>query len=139
MADGFGLALQKGIRAALVADTDVAAIVGARIYDEPPQDVTFPYMRFGNIEPAAFDTDTTEGALVSIGIEAHSRAASGRVEAMQMVEAVKAALHRQEASVTVSGHNLVELIFETFSATRDGDGRGYTAVIVLQAMVEKTA
>lgn len=139
MADGFGLALQKGIRAALVADADVAAIVGTRVYDEPPQDVAFPYMRFGNIEPGAFDTDTTEGARVSIGMEAHSRAASGRVEAMQMVEAVKAALHRQEASVTVSGHTLVELIFETFSATRDGDGRGYTAVIVLQAMVEKTA
>jgi hypothetical protein len=139
MADGFALALQKGVRASLVADAGVAAIVGSRVYDEPPQDVVFPYIRFGGIEPAAFDTDTTEGAEVTISLEAHSRSASGRVEAVQMVEAIRAALHRQEESVSVSGHNLVEMIFQTFSATRDDEGRGYTAVIVLQATLEETA
>lgn len=139
MADGFALSIQKGIRAALAADATVSGIVGTRIYDEPPQDVTFPYMRFGDIQPSAFDTDTTEGAEVSISVEAHSRSASGRVEAVQMVEAVKEALHRQELSVTVAGHNLVELIFQTYYVTRDDEGRGYTAVIVLQAMLEETA
>jgi hypothetical protein len=139
MADGFSLALQKGLRAALAANSGVTSIVSTRIYDEPPQNVTFPYIRFGDIEPSAFDTDTTEGSLVSVSIEAHSRSASGRVEAAQMVEAVKEALHRQEASVTVAGHTLVELIFQTFSVTRDGEGRGYTAVIALQAMLEETA
>jgi hypothetical protein len=53
-----------------------------------------------------------------------------------MVEAVRAALHRQEASVTVTGFTLVELIFQTYSVTRDPDGRGYTAVIALQALLE---
>ena len=139
MADGFLLSLQKGLRAALAADTDVTAIVSSRIYDEPPQNVSFPYVRFGDITPAAFDTDTIEGALVTVSIEGHSRSPSGRVEAAQMVEAVKAALHRQELSVTVQGHTLVELIFETFSVTRDAEGRGYTAVIVLQAMLEDNA
>jgi hypothetical protein len=139
MADGFALALQKGIRAALAANSGVTALVGARIYDEPPQNVTFPYIRFGDIDPSAFDTDTIEGALTGLSIEAHSRSASGRVEAVRMVEAVKAALHRQEAAVTVSGHTLVELIFQTYSVTRDGEGRGYTAVISLQAMLEKPA
>lgn len=139
MADGFSLALQKGLRAALAANSGVTSIVSTRIYDEPPQNVTFPYIRFGDIEPSAFDTDTTEGSLVSVSIEAHSRSASGRVEAAQMVEAVKEALHRQEASVTVEGHTLVELIFQTFSVTRDDEGRGYTAVIALQAMLEETA
>jgi hypothetical protein len=136
MADGFLLSLQKGLRAALAADTDVTAIVSSRIYDEPPQNVSFPYLRFGDITPAAFDTDTIEGALVTVSIEGHSRSPSGRVEAAQIAEAVKAALHRQELSVTVQGHTLVELIFETFSVTRDAEGRGYTAVIVLQAMLE---
>ena len=139
MADGFALALQKGIRATLAANAGVSALVGTRIYDEPPQNVTFPYMRFGDIEPSAFDTDNTEGSLAGISIEAHSRSASGRVEAVQMVEAVKEALHRQEASVTVTGFTLVELIFQTYSVTRDGEGRGYTAVISLQAMLEENA
>jgi hypothetical protein len=139
MADGFGLALQKGILAALRANSGVTALVSTRIYDEPPQNVTFPYMRFGEIQPSAFDTDTTEGSIVGLSVEAHSRSASGRVEATQMVEAVKEALHRQEASVTVTGHTLVELIFQTYSVTRDDEGRGYTAVIALQAMLEETA
>jgi hypothetical protein len=91
------------------------------------------------IDPEAFDTDTIEGALVTVTFECHSRSASGRVEAVSIAEAIKAALHRQEASVTVTGHNLVELIFETYSATRDSEGRGYTAVVALQAMLEATA
>lgn len=139
MADGFALALQKGLRAALVANSGVTNLVSTRIYDEPPQDVVFPYARFLAIEPLAFDTDTTEGAEVTVTFECHSRSASGRVEAVQVAEAIRAALHRQEAAVTVSGYNLVELIFETYSVTRDSEGRGYTAVVALQAMLEETA
>jgi hypothetical protein len=136
MADGFALALQKGLRAALVANAGVTALVSTRVYDEPPQGVTFPYLRFGDITPNAFDTDTKVGASVDISLEANSRSASGRVEAVQIVEAVNAALHRQEASVTVTGFTLVELIFETHNVTRDPDGRGYTAVIALRALLE---
>jgi hypothetical protein len=136
MADNFALATQKGIRAALVANSGVTDLVSSRIYDEPPQDVTFPYVRFNTIAPNAFDTDTAEGALVDISLEAHSQSASGRVEAVGIAEAVKQALHRNEASVTVAGYTLVELIFETISVTRDNDGRGYTAVVSLQAMLD---
>jgi len=77
MADNFALALQKGLRTRLAATSDLTNIVSTRIFDEPPQGVTFPYVRFGDITPAAFDTDTELGAQVSIGIECHSRSASG--------------------------------------------------------------
>jgi flagellar basal body-associated protein FliL len=136
MADGFALAIQKGLRTTLVANAGVSAIVSTRIYDEPPQNVVFPYLRFDQITANVFDTDSTAGSSVDITIEANSRSASGRVEAVQMVEAVRAALHRQEANVTVTGFTLVELIFQTYSVTRDTDGRGYTAVIALQALLE---
>ena len=136
MADGYGLATQKGLLAALRAAGDVTDLVSTRIYDEPPQDVVFPYLRFNTIQPNAFDTDTIEGALVDISFEAHSRSASGRVEATQIAEAVQAALHRQEASVTITGFDLIELIFEAISVTRDNGGRGFTAVVSFQAMLE---
>lgn len=136
MADGYALATQNGMLAALKAASGVTNLVASRIYDEPPQDVVYPYLRFNTIQPNAFDTDTAEGALVDISFEAHSRSASGRVEATQIAEAVQAALHRQETSVTVSGYTLVELIFDAISVTRDNDGRGYTAVISLQAMLD---
>ena len=136
MADSYALAMQKGLLSALKANDGVKALVSTRIYDEPPQDVVFPYLRFNEISPVVFDTDTTEGALVDVSFEAHSRSASGRVQAVKIVEAVKNALHRQGASVTVDGFNLVDLLFEAISATRDKDGRGYTAVILFQAMLE---
>lgn len=136
MADGYALATQKGLLAALKAASGVTDLVSTRIYDEPPQDVVYPYLRFNTIQPSAFDTDTAEGSIVDISLEAHSRSASGRVEATRIVEAVKSALHRQESAVTVDGYTLVELIFDTISVTRDGDGRGYTAVIALQAMLD---
>jgi hypothetical protein len=136
MADGYALATQVGVLAALKANSGVTNLVSSRIYDEPPQDVVFPYLRFNTIQPNAFDTDTSQGALVDISLEAHSRSASGRVEAAQIAEAVQAALHRQETSVTVVGYTLVELIFSAISVTRDSEGRGYTAVIALQAMLD---
>ena len=136
MADDFALGLQKGVRAALVADAGVSALVGAKIYDEPPSSAVLPYVRFGDISPSAADTDSTEGAEVQIGLIAHSRPVAGRVEAVQIVEAVKNALHRQETAVTVTGFNLVQLIFQTYAATRDPEGRGYTATISLRATVE---
>lgn len=136
MADGFALALQVGLRAALAADAGVTALVAGRIYDEPPSDVVFPYLRFGDISPDAFDTDSKEGALVEVGLVAHSQSASGRVEAAQIIEAAKNALHRQESSVTVPGFTLVELIFQTHVTRRDPEGRGYTATLALRAMLE---
>ena len=129
MSDGYALATQVGVLAALKANSGVTSLVSTRIYDEPPQDVVFPYLRFNTIQPNAFDTDTAQGALVDISLEAHSRSASGRVEATQIAEAVQAALHRQEASVSIAGYTLVELIFEAISVTRDSEGRGFTAVI----------
>ena len=35
--------VQKGVRAALVADSNITALVSTRVYDEPPQNVTYPY------------------------------------------------------------------------------------------------
>jgi len=58
------------------------------------------------------------------------------VEGMHVVGAVNESLHRQETSVTVTGFTFVEIIFEAFSAPRDNEGRGFTAVMSLQAMLD---
>jgi len=138
MADGFGLALQKGIRTRLINYTDLTALISTRVYDEPPADVVFPYLRFVEVQPRIFDVDDKTGARVDLTMRAHSRSASGRVEATQVVEAVRAALHRQESNVTTTGFNLIELIFDDYFAERDADGRGYTAYISFNVMMEAT-
>jgi len=136
MADGFGLALQKGIRTRLINYSDLTALISTRVYDEPPADVVFPYLRFVEVQPRIFDVDDKTGARVDLTMRAHSRSASGRVEATQVVEAVRTALHRQETSVTAAGFNLIELIFDDYFAERDADGRGYTAYISFNVMME---
>lgn len=137
MADGYALALLRGLRATLAANSGLTALVGARIYDEPPASAAFPYLRFTAIDPTAFDTDGTEGAEVQIGMEANSALTGGRVEAVRIVEAVKDALHRNEGDVMVAGFNLIELIFQTYTAARDPDRDRYVATISLRATVEK--
>lgn len=135
MSDGFALALQKSVRATLAADSAVSGYVAGRIYDEAPTSVSHPFIRFGNITPSADDTDGSTGAEVSLNIEAFSQA-TGRVEATQIAEAVRAALHRQESSVSLTGFNLIEMRCEQYVVTRNSDDRGHTASVILTAMLQ---
>src|SRR5690606_3291118 len=121
MADSYALALQKGVVAALKANAGVSALVGARVYDEPPQKPVLPYIRLGNIVPRPLRTDGKQAARVNFGIEVHSRPDAGRVEATQIAEAVVAAL--DEAPVTVAGLALVYLFWITTTVGRADDGQ----------------
>ena len=131
----FALELQKGVRAALVADSNITALVSTRVYDEPPQNVTYPFVRFGDLQPRSMDTDGTTGAEVTFNVEAYSQT-TGRVEATQIAEAVRNALHRSEGSVTLSGINVIELRCETYVVDRDREGRGHNGNIIFSAMLE---
>jgi hypothetical protein len=135
MSNSFALELQKGVRATLVANSGVTALVVARVYDEPPQNVTYPFVRFGDIQPRSMDTDGSTGADVTFNIEAYSQT-TGRVEATQIAEAVRTALHRQEGSVSLTGFNLIEMRCETYVVDRDREGRGHNANIIFTALME---
>lgn len=135
MSDGFALELQKGIRAALVADSSITDIVSTRIYDEAPQSPTYPFIKFGSIEPQADDTDGSTGADVSLTLMAFSRE-TGRVQASRIAEAVRAALHRQEEAVSLTGFHLIELICETYFVDQENDERGHIATIILSANIQ---
>lgn len=135
MSNSFALELQKGVRATLVANSGVTALVAARVYDEPPQNVTYPFVRFGDIQPRSMDTDGSTGADVTFNIEAYSQT-TGRVEATRIAEAVRTALHRQEGSVSLTGFNLIEMRCETYVVDRDREGRGHNANIIFTALME---
>jgi len=135
MSNGFALEVQKGVRTTLLAASDVTDLVSTRVYDEPPTPVAYPFIRFGNITPSADDTDGSLGAEVSFEIEAFTQT-TGRVEATQIAEAVRAALHRQEGSVTLTGFNLIEMRCENYVVVRNADERGHRASVILTAMLE---
>lgn len=132
MGDDFAIKSWAGVRAALLADAGVAALVGARVVDEPGAGIALPYIRLGRLEPVADDTDGTQGALVQMGLEAHSRPLSGgRIEALRICEAMRAALHRRPDLVTVTGANVCEVEVQTFTATRAADGSTYLGILAL--------
>jgi hypothetical protein len=135
MSNSFALELQKGIRAALVANSGVTALVSTRVYDEPPQNVTYPFVRFGDIQPRSADTDGSTGAEVTFNVETYSQT-TGRVEATQIAEAIRTALHRSEGSVTLAGFNLIELRCETYVVDRDREGRGHNGNVIFSAILE---
>jgi len=136
MADGYALDLQQGIRAALVADAGITALVGARVYDKPPHSPTYPFIRFGNFSVDPEDTDCTLSAFVTVSIEVHSQSISGSVEAQQIVEAIYSVLHRGELSVTLVNYTLVELIERTSLVTRNSGGEAFTGVAVYRAFLD---
>ena len=44
--------MRKGVPAVLVAGSNITAIVSTRVYDEPPQNVTYPFVRYGDLNRA---------------------------------------------------------------------------------------
>lgn len=135
MARGYALALQAALIATLNADADIVALVGARVYDEPPQKAQRPYIRIGGIEPRPLRSDCGRAATVTFGIEAHSRPdTSGRGEATKCAEAIVAAL--DEAPLTVADFTVVQLHWLTQDVTRDADGKGYTAIAAFSTILD---
>ena len=135
MADRYALALQKALVAKLKADAGVVALVGARIYDQPPQAALRPYVRIGGIEPRPLRTDGKAAASLTFGIEAHSRpVTSGRVEVTKCAEAIVAAL--DEADLTVAGYEAVQVQWQTQTVSQDSDGESYTAIVAFDALLD---
>jgi len=132
--DGPALALQAALVDALKAHAAVAALVAARVYDEPPQGVGFPYVRVGTIDlrPLRLSARTDED--IAFSIEAHSRPVAGRVEASRIAHAVREAL--DDAALSVTGYTLEWCQFTTQAVSRAADGKSYIATIAFEAALE---
>ena len=129
-------ATMAGLRAALLADAGLVALVGQRVVDEPATSIAFPYVRFGRIEPVQDDTDGTLGGIVQVGLEVHSRPeAGGRTEAARICGAIRAALHRQD-TLTVPDFTLSEIEVQTWTVERLQDGASYEGRVALQVHLD---
>lgn len=135
MADDASLALQAALVQALKADSSVSGLVTSRVYDEPPQGLSFPFIRVGNIDARPYRDSCTVADEVTFSIECHSRPESGRVEAARMAAAVRAAL--DQAALTVVGHTLEWLDFTAQTVIRAADGKSYIATVAFEASLAK--
>jgi len=127
------LALQKALYARLAEDTDLAALVAMRIYDNVPGDTGFPYLTLGDAQVEDWSAGDVMGAEHRLTFNAYTRG-GGRAEAKAILGAVNAALH--DAELTLEGHCLVNLLFLSAETAREADGATWRGTIRFRAVTE---
>jgi hypothetical protein len=127
------LALQKAIVAALKADPAVVAVVGDRIYDNPPTNPPFPYITIGPDDTLPDRANCYFGDDVTLQIDAWSRS-PGFQEVKRAADAVRDAL--EDAPLTLDGFRLVDITLDAVRTLRDPDGLTSHAAITFKALTE---
>lgn len=128
-------ALAAAIRARALADAGVKAALGdpARLYDDPPPDPVFPYLTIGRIETRAADASGVAALDHAVTLHVWSRH-GGRAEALDVIAALRAALH--DAPLSVAGCKLIFIFVQFADVFRAGDGRTTHGVLRLRALTE---
>lgn len=126
-------ALLAAMRAALLADAEVGAQVGARIHDDAPADAIFPYVTLGRVETRAADSSGADALEHAVTLHVWSRH-GGRAEALSVVAAMRAALHN--AALVIEGRRLVLMLAVFSDIFRSGDARTTHGVLRLRAITE---
>lgn len=128
-------ALQQAIIERLTADADViAALGGARVYDDVPLRGEFPCLTFGPSTVRDWSTASDSGQEHSVTVNVWSRG-HGRKEALAVLAAVEAAL--DDASLTLDGHRLINLRHESSDVRRDQDGETFLGIGRFRAVTEE--
>lgn len=110
--------IQQSIYQALVSDTSLMDKVEA-VYDNVPQDTTYPYVVIGDDTSVQWDTDDTVGSENTLTLHVWSRY-YGRGEVKDIMQAIYACLHRRELEVT--GAHTVTCEFDFGESFLDPDG-----------------
>lgn len=127
-------ALRAAIHDALVADGAViAALGGAKIYDEPPRNAAFPYVTLGDARVLDASADLGVVQEHQLTLHAWSRQ-GGHKEAHIIAGALLSAL--DDAPLSPAGHRLVNLRFAIADIRREADGRTYHALLRFRAVTE---
>lgn len=129
------LALAQALRNTLLADAGCRALLGSppRIYDEQPGEPIYPFATLGDVQTRPADAASAEALDHAITLHAWSRH-GGKSEALQVIAALRAALH--DRAVAVSGRRLVLLLASFADVFRTGDGRSFHGVLRLRALTE---
>jgi hypothetical protein len=115
------IALRRAMRARLADEADLlAALGGAKIYDEAPRGAEAPYLLFSDARLRDWSTADGRGAeqFVTISIVSAQR---GVAEALAIAELIIGALN--EASLALDGHHLVDLRHQATDSRREQNGR----------------
>lgn len=126
-------ALLAAVRDALLAHSELAALIGARVYDDAPPEAIFPYVTVGRVDTRPSDASNAAALEHGVTLHAWSRY-GGRAETLNIVAAIRDALHH--AALDVEAQRLVLLLVTFTDVFRSGDGRTTHGVVRLRAVTE---
>jgi hypothetical protein len=127
-------ALRVAVHDALVADAALTTLLGgAKVYEEPPRAVAFPYVTLGEARIADYSAGGEPGQEHQLTLHAWSRQ-GGHREAHRIAGALLQAL--DDAPLALTDHTLVNLKFSVADVRREADGRTYHALVRFRAVTE---
>ena len=126
---------QRLVYQRLIADDGVHALIGDRVYDQPPASVEYPYISFGASSTYLDDADCIPTRIVSLQIDVWSTYQGGNKEANDAVDAMKAALHDYEADLDNNALALLQV--RGMQVFRDADGLTTHGFVRVEAIIEE--
>ena len=130
------LAMQRAIVAALAADSELVAAIGARIYDTPSPAATFPYLTIGDDDVRDDSAEGIDAAEMTVQVNVWSRpsARPGWGECKAIAARVVKVI--DQSLPVLDGFAVVSLDYEATNYLRDPDGLTRRAVITFNALVD---
>ena len=127
-------ALQRAIYHRLSSDAGLTRLLGGpSIYDQPPQETSYPYLALGQSVVRDWSTGTETGEEHILTVHVWSRA-SGMRETQEIMGALRAALN--DAALTVEGHRLINLRHEFSDARADPERDLHHGIVRYRAVTE---
>ncbi len=126
-------ALQKALVARLRAAVPLAS---ARVYDRPPEPVTFPFIAIGAVQAVGDDAECIDGATLFVTLHLWSRAV-GAVECRKMSDQVAAALADWQPDLSADGFVFVDSRLRSAQTLADPDGLTTHGILTFEAMTER--
>lgn len=99
------------------------AVAPVKVYTDVPEKTAFPYVVFGDNEASTDATKTDDGQKHKLTFFVFTKDKS-RSEALDLVKKIYDALHEQEETIEVVGHDLIEITYQRSGCnllTHEGD------------------
>lgn len=127
-------ALQKSIVSTLSSSPDLQSVLGSQgIYDDTPQNASFPYLTLGQSTSLDWSTSTEDGQEHLVTLHVWSRG-NGKKEAYSIINLVRDILNKTD--LELEDHYLVNLVHEFSEARMDQANRAFHGVVRFRAVTE---
>lgn len=136
MADGADLELQAAMKAHLVADSTITALLGTppRLYQDVPSPPTFPYATLGETQESDDSSSCQAASDIYADIHVWSRE-PGFEQIKRIASAIRLSLH--DAELTLASERCVLIEHKVTRHFRDGEGPVKHSVVTFHANIEE--